>query len=136
MRKALVAGLEDHLEFVTRNMGRLRESVPGTALPYGMAMALMRALQDVNDGQPATLFAPKRLSGGRGNRRTPAKQTSIDCAVRYLTAARLGWVRAEAARVASAGRRFIVAAGSLRFGGNRSVVLTVTDVSAAHRQEA
>jgi len=98
MRKALVAGLEDHLEVVTRNMGRLRGSVPGTALPYGMAMALKRALQEVNDGQPAAIFTPKPLSGGRGNRRPPAKQASIDLAVVYLTAARMGWVRAEGAR--------------------------------------
>ena len=98
MRKALVAGLRDHLEFVTRNMGRLREDAPGTALPHGMATALLQALEEVNDGESAALFTPKPLSGGRGNRRPPAKQASIEWAVRYLTAVRLGWVRAEGAR--------------------------------------
>jgi hypothetical protein len=98
MRKALVAGLKDHLEFVTRNMGRLRVAVPGTALPYGMAVALRQALEEVSDGQPAALFVPMPLSGGRGNRRSPAKQASIDWAVRYLTAVRVGWVQADGAR--------------------------------------
>ena len=98
MRKALVAGLKDHLEFVTRNMGRLREAAPGTALPYGMAAALLQALAEVNEGEPAPLFTPKPLSGGRGNRRPPAKQASVDWAVRYLTAVRVGWVRADGAR--------------------------------------
>ena len=98
MRKALVAGLKDHLEFVTRNMGRLREDAPGTASPRGMTTALLQALEEVNDGESAALFAPKPLSGGRGNRRPPAKQTSVEWAVRYLTAVRLGWVRADGAR--------------------------------------
>lgn len=98
MRKALVAGLKDHLEFVTRNMGRLRKDAPGTALPYGMTIALLEALEEVNDGEPAALFAPKPLLGGRGNRRPPAKQTSVDWAVRYLTAVRVGWIRADGAR--------------------------------------
>ena len=99
MRKALVAGLKDHLEFVTRNMGRLREDAPGTALPYGMAIALLQAMEEVNDGEPAALFAPKPLSGGRGNRRSPVKQASIGWAVRYLTAVRLGWIRVDGARL-------------------------------------
>ena len=98
LRKALVEALKDHLEFVTQNMDRLQEARPGTALPYGMALALRRALAETNDGQPAALFAPKPTVGGRGNRRAPAKQVCIDWAVLYLTAVRAGWVRGESAR--------------------------------------
>ena len=98
MRKALVAGLKDHLQYVTRNMGRLRESAPGTALPYGMAVALLQSLEEVNDGEAAALFTPKPLPGGRGNRRLPARQSSIDHAVCYLTAVQLGWLSVRSAR--------------------------------------
>lgn len=123
MRKALVAGLKDHLEFVTRNMGPLRETAHGTALPYGMAVALLRALEQVNDGEPAALFVPKPLQGGRGNRRPLAKQVSIDWAVRYVTATQLGWAKPQGAcaRVAEAYgvtprqvERWIATAGTLR----------------------
>jgi len=123
MRKALVAGLRDHLQFVTRNMGRLREDAPGTALPHGMATALLQALEEVNDGEPAVLFMPKPQSGGRGNRRSPAKQASVDWAVRYLTAVRLGWIPADGARVRVAAlygvtvrqvERWLAAAGKAR----------------------
>lgn len=99
LRKALVAGLKDHLEYVTRNMGQLREKASGTVLPYGMAVALQQAIEEVSDGQLAELFTPKPFSGGRGNRRRPDRQSSIKHAVCYLTAVRLGWLSAEAARV-------------------------------------
>ena len=123
MRKALVAGLRDHVQFVSRNMERLREPSPGIALPYGMALALMNALQEVNDGESAALFVPKRLPGGRGNRRSLAKQTSIDWAVRYLTATQLGWALRPSARskvvelygvTSRQVQRWIATAGTLR----------------------
>jgi len=123
MRKALVAGLQDHVQFVSRNMERLREPSPGIALPYGMAIALMHALQEVNDGELAALFVPKPLPGGRGNRQPLAKQASIDWAVRYLTAVQLGWAQRQGARskVAAAYgvtprqvQRWIATAGALR----------------------
>ena len=123
MRKALVAGLKDHLEYLARNMGRLRESAPGTALPFGMAVALLLALEEVNDGEAAALFTPKPLPGGRGNRRPPARQASIDHAVCYLTAVLLGWLSVESARVHVAElygvtlrqvERWLAAAGSPR----------------------
>jgi hypothetical protein len=123
MRKALVAGLRDHVQFVSRNMERLREARPGTALPYGMALALMHALQEVNDGELSALFVPKPLLGGRGNRRPPARQAGIDWAVRYLTATQLGWARRTSARSKVAElygitprqvQRWITTAGTLR----------------------
>jgi hypothetical protein len=63
-----------------------------------MAIALMHALQEVNDGELAALFVSKPLPGGRGNRRPLARQASIDWAVRYLTAVQLGWAQRQGAR--------------------------------------
>jgi hypothetical protein len=123
MRKALVAGLKDHLEFVKRNLGQLRETAEGTALPDDMAVALLRALEEVNDGELAALFVPKPLPGGRGNRRLLAKQVDIDWAVRHVTATQLAWAerRGTRARVAEAYgvtprqvERWIATAGTLR----------------------
>ena len=87
MRRALVAGLERHIRYVARN-----PPAASQVLPQDMAVALVQALRLVNGGEPASLFTPRPLPGGRGNLRSAARQESVDLAVRYITAARMNWL--------------------------------------------
>lgn len=122
MRRALLGSLEDHIEFLHQNMGRLVEDLPGTALPDDQARALLRALKRVASGEADPLLSPRKHFDGRGNLRSAGKQESVDWAVWYLTAVDLDWVQDSESRkrVADAFsvtrrqvRRWVVEKGSL-----------------------
>lgn len=87
MRRALIAGLERHLQYVACD-----PAVEQRALPQDMGEALLQALRLVTRGESAPLFTPNVLPGGRGNRRKALEQQSVDWAVHYITAARMHWL--------------------------------------------
>jgi hypothetical protein len=92
IRKAIVRGLRDHIEFEQRFQSGASRIAAYHPLPHGMAVELIRALEQVNAGESPLLFSPPRTKDGRGNLRTSSKQGAVDHAVRYVTAVQLGWI--------------------------------------------
>lgn len=79
LRVVLVAALDDHIR------GRRH-------LDSEIARFLQEKLRDINQGEVAELFEPRKTTGGRGNLRRVRGQAQVEAAVDYMVAADLGVV--------------------------------------------